>query len=468
MRVLSVSQSIVPNRALCITKRSTRGDGEFWSPSFSALRKSKLMGLPLACACMFKAPLEKFKNEKQLEAWVEDKVQDLEHNSRAFSAVYSEELVQWRDFLKNEPTYKTNPFEMLIMLSSFENKAKKWGDFPSVEPVVIKSTFEEIDEELKKDRKFTFNFLTLYSEKLKKYTLNKSDYNEVENGTGWMLVPSKMHDRQGFANNSKNLRNLSYKTWCTHKGAFAESILEDGDFHIYFENNKPRVGIRIYNGYITEIQGVRNNYNIPIEYVDVVEQRIKDKSLVVPERMMYKINNAKKAKIKAETIKQDLATAIKENDVKKILNHLGISCKEETNWQHFCRKIKGLLNGENVDERLFVVSSYSQPVDISFAELGINEDDLLKKIVKIEYDANFMTSDATNLGALLEIGGRAFFMNSKIKDFGRLKKVSGIDIRETQQLFYSPMHEMQIGKYKIPPNTYLPNFAAPNTVITSH
>lgn len=467
MRVSSVSQSTVPNRALCVTKRGERGYGEFLSPSFRALRKSKLAGLSLACACMFKAPLEKFRNEKQLEAWAEDKVHDYENNSRAFSAVYSEELVQWRDFLKNDNTYKTNPFAMLIMITSLENKAKKWSDFPYVEPAVIKSTFEEIDEELKKDRKFTFNFLTLYSANLKKYTLDKSDYNEVENGTGWMLVPSKMHDRQGFSNNSKNLRNLSYRTWCTHKGSFAESMLEGGDFHIYFEDNKPRVGIRIYNGYIIEIQGVRNDYNIPIDYVDVVEQRIKDKSLVVPDRMMYKINDAKKAKVKAETIKQELATAIKENDVKKILNRLGFSCKEETNWQYFCRKIKGLLNGENVAERLLVVGSYYQPVDISFAELGINEDDLLKKIVKIEYDANFMASDATNLGALLEVGGRVFFMNSKIKSFGKLKKARSIDIREASELFYSPMHKMQIGKYKIPPNTYLPDFAASNTVITS-
>ena len=51
------------------------------TPAFSAIKKTRLAGLSLACACMFKAPLEKFNSEYDLHDWAEENIQDAFENS---------------------------------------------------------------------------------------------------------------------------------------------------------------------------------------------------------------------------------------------------------------------------------------------------------------------------------------------------------------------------------------------------
>lgn len=112
-------------------------------------------------------------------------------------------------------------------------------------------------------------------------------------------------------------------------------------------------------------------------------------------------------------VQKDLEKAIKENNVKEILEYLRYRCKVDEN------------NLLTIDEYIPKVDYWDTEHDmfkrLSFSELGINENNLFKKIVAIKREARFDYSPQTltNLGELKKIGGSADFQNSKITNLGK-------------------------------------------------
>ena len=93
----------------------------------------------------------------------------------------------------------------------------------------------------------------------------------------------------------------------------------------------------------------------------------------------------------------------------EIFKLIGISTKKDK---------KGFLN----------ISEYHQPIEneiLSFKELGVNEDNLLANVKRINGNADFRDSELEELKNVESIGGDAFFENSKIKSLGKLKNIGG-------------------------------------------
>ena len=106
-------------------------------------------------------------------------------------------------------------------------------------------------------------------------------------------------------------------------------------------------------------------------------------------------------------IKSDLKEAIEKNDASRIFEYFGIDVEADKS---------GLLT----------ISEYRQPLsDITYSDVGIDENKLFEKIKTIQEDADFTNSQVIDLGNLKSIGGDANFAASQIRNLGKLESIGG-------------------------------------------
>lgn len=149
----------------------------------------------------------------------------------------------------------------------------------------------------------------------------EQDTGETE--TKWVKIPSKEHDPKNFDKNVEKLKILSYKSWCI-KSFNAKPYLEKWDFHIYLENGKPKMAIRFVKDQIEEVQGEKNNGQIPFQYVEELKSYLKDQDLPF-DNIKNNIKDAEKIKQEYEELKSKIG----ENPTpQSIFETAGIECEQ--------------------------------------------------------------------------------------------------------------------------------------------
>ena len=104
-------------------------------------------------------------------------------------------------------------------------------------------------------------------------------------------------------------------------------------------------------------------------------------------------------------IKSDLKEAIEKNDASSIFEYFGIEVEADQS---------GLLT----------ISEYRQPSsDITYSDVGIDENKLFEKIKTIQGDADFSNSQVIDLCNLESIGRDADFSNSQVIDLCNLESI---------------------------------------------
>lgn len=408
--------------------------------SFGAVKKNKLGEISKAMAEIFKPPLEKFNSEEELGRWTENRLEQA-FQLEQYNTCHDEEneqrkiiLEEWkkhlientlgRDFSKQED----NAFK-LIIFSAITKKLKNNNRElpPLLHKKVFSNTVESIKNELSKDKKYRFNFVKQYDSNLKHYALKMIEQ-KITRKSGdiiWVKIPSFNNDPENFEENVLNLRILSHNNWCT-KAQRAEEYLKKGDFHICLHNEKPRVAIRFEDNNLMEIQGVRNNKQVPILYVNETSNYIEDNKFRFEHGNFAKnrLTEAKNAKIRFDIARKELETHIENKDYAEVLGYFGIKSKKE--------------------DGMLIISFFKSPsLHFTYEDLGIDEDEMFKHIKKIEGRADFENSLLKNTGALqfiegsaffqntqverlenlVEIGGSAYFTKSRVTDLGKLKKI---------------------------------------------
>ncbi len=381
--------------------------------SFGAMKKSEFEGIDLAVVQKFKAPIEKFNSNNDLQKWAGKQAKAIADND--FGGRHEETEIQrkamlgeWFGYVLDENNAYKKTTALLIL-----NAITKYlePDNDNIPPVlnkgVLADCIDEIDKNTKNNPKYQFDFKKMYQNKLRAFYMDDIETDTSETATKWVIIPSAKHDPKNFKANVEKLKVFSYKTWCT-KSSNAEPYLWQGDFHVYLENGKPKLGIRFIEEEIKEIQGEQNNNKIPLNYLDIIQKHISENKLKLTPDAKNEIKSAKAIKIEIKKIKKDLKEAIKKNDVKKIYNYFGTKVEEDKD---------GYLT----------ISKYVQPSkDYTFKDLGIDENKLLEKVRRIEADADFSNSQATDLRNLEYIGWCANFRNSQVVDLRNLKSI-GID-----------------------------------------
>lgn len=374
--------------------------------SFGAMKKSQFEGIDFAVIEKFKAPIEKFKTNEDLQNWCAQQLDELikkDYSGRQPETTNQREcmLKEWTNYVLKENGNYTNAMALLI-LSAVTRDLKSNND--NIPPVlnkgVLADCISDISKNLKANKKYNFDFNKMYNTKLRALYLEDTDTGE--SGDKWVKIPSKTNDPEHFEENVEKLKALSHKNWCT-KSFNAEPYLKEGDFHVYLQDGRPKLGVRFVGDKIKEIQGPVNNNRIPVCYLDTMTDYIEQNNFNVGRDAKTEISDAAKIKDTVEKIANDLKDAIKNNDVKTILGYFHIDSTVDK-------------------DGFYTISNYCQPSDdYNFTDIGVDEQRMFSKIKKIDGRALFENSALSKFTTLEEIGGDAIFNNSKISNLGSLK-----------------------------------------------
>ena len=166
------------------------------------------------------------------------------------------------------------------------------------------------------------------------------------------------------------------------------------------------MAIKIKNNNVEEIQSVKNDFKIPTEDFIKIRQHIQDLNCITMGRAQTQMQIAKVHQLFMDKMHCSLEEAIRNNDVKSILEFSGIECEED-------------------EDGYLTISNYSgKCLDVKYADLGINENNLLKKIKAIKGNATF-SKKVTDLGALKYIGKDAYFDESTMKILNGIEEIGG-------------------------------------------
>lgn len=256
-----------------------------YAPSFGAMKKSMFKGIDLAVVEKFKAPIEKFDTNADLQHWAESKFDLVCHHDyggRTMSTSYQRQnaVEEWQSAL-NRGSY--SPTERYLIINGVTKGLKPNEDTMCMahNKSVLDDTLTELKNKLEDNPKEQFDFGKMYKSHLRQ--LYSAGEKIDENTTKWVVIPSKINDAENFNDNVKRLQSLSHDNWCT-KEKGADLYLRDGDFHIYFEKGKPKIALRFVDDEIREIQGVNNDRIIQPEYIEIMEKHLKDNNLYLGDR----------------------------------------------------------------------------------------------------------------------------------------------------------------------------------------
>lgn len=377
-------------------------------PSFYAMKKADFRGIDFAIVEKFKAPIETFDVLADFQNWagcIVEKIKNTNYLGRQLETIVQRKgiLQDWFNYVIEENGAYTKAIQLLILSAITKNLGKKDDNLPpTMNKGVLTDCVSDLNKELEKDKKAKFDFSKMYQNKLRVFYSDDTKTGESE--TKWVVIPSKKHDLENFEANVEKLKTLSYKSWCT-KSYNAEPYLSEGDFHVYLENGEPKIGIRFVGNKIQEIQGERNDSQIPLKYFDLVNDYVGKNNFNYSNDTKEELKRAKINKLKFEKIKQDLSDTIENNDVVKIYEYFGINVEKDKNSK-------------------LILSEYKQPsCDFTYNDLGIDEQKLFNDVIRIKGNACFANSQLKTLGILERIDGDADFSYSKFIDLGKLSYI---------------------------------------------
>jgi len=371
---------------------------------FQAMKKTQFSGVDRFVVDKYKLPIEKFNGMKDFFNYCGNMIKNIQQadlKGRDHETALQREsiLKEWFNYVLKENCAYTNSIALMI-LDGITKKLKI--DNNNIPPVLNKGVLAQTVEQIDNNPAEQIDFDKAYRKNLQEEICGFTD-NSVN---GWIEIPSKEHDSEHFEENVLKVKMLSHPSWCT-KSYNAEPYLEKGDFHIYYENGVPRLGVRFEGDLVAEIEGIENNNKIPISYYTTIKEHIKDFDTTYwCHKQMSQLESTKQTR--DNMLEESFPNGLKTYSTQEILEKIGIECKKD-------------------EDGLLIISTYKRPHNwwLTFKELGVNENDLFKDIKKIEGRADFYGDGLKNLGNLEEIGGDAYFGSASLTDMGKLKKIKG-------------------------------------------
>ena len=286
--------------------------------SFGSMKKNQFSDTELLVINnkKYNVQLSKFNADEQFQNWCENKIKEKVYgkNSSAYR-IYSgrheqtttertERLQKWFDYCLKENNPYSNA-EHLLIIDGITSKLRTNNDNipPKLNKDILHITMSQIKEMAEHINEIDFN--KLYMEQAKIHALSDLSENSEKKQcyTGSIVVPAKEKASVDYEKNVNYLQVLSHHNWCT-KSYNAELYLSQGDFHIYLDNGEPKLGIRYTEDRLQEIQGENNDGKIPVKYIDVLKEHLKNEKINIHTKNL--IRNAEIAKQKADEFKNKL------------------------------------------------------------------------------------------------------------------------------------------------------------------
>lgn len=391
------------------------------------MKASQFKGVDYAVMRKFKAPIEKFDEINDFYHWSKNLITGLAYQhfpgrQQTITEQRKDLLYKWFYHFTNNPNTYT-PAMFLLAFAAITKNLKPNTDTlpPELNEIALIDSFSQIEEFVNSNNDEKVDFYKIYQNKLRKTYLDTENVNTNREDTLWVKIHSKQHDPKNYEANVKKLKELSYRTWCTTKTSVAKSYLNDGDFHIFFVNEKPKLAIRMIGDSIQEIQGEQNNASIPLRYYDEFVNYCRKNQL-------NKTASGAKAEIyivsRLHNILEKYEDAIKKQDFDTLLDILDISFTKDKNGFY-----------------TLYPSEVNRHEDFSPFDLSLDVDKLFKKVKILNASDESSTvyrlaSYATSLGAIEEIHDDLYLKDlgdHHLKDLGNLKKVHGdVNLKNTR------------------------------------
>jgi len=400
--------------------------------NFEAMKKSQFVGIDRFVVESFKAPIEKFNAMEDFQNWSKDlakkfKKKNLLGRTQETTVQRKSMIKEWFDYITKENKAYSWATRLLILAGITSGLKKDEDTIPAVlNKGVLADTISNAQQDLTNNPKFQFNFDTTYRNNLRSFYMDNDVSTSYGTDTKWVIIPSKKHDEKNFEANVEKLKMLSHKSWCT-KSLNAEPYLAQGDFHIYLENGKPKLGVRFVGNSIQEIQGPQNNSRIPLEYLDLFKKHINENNYRLTANARDEVKTSEKTQQRINKIKNDIAPLIKNKDYIAIFKYFNIPAKELPNGMleigYYCTP-NSLFTWKDigVDENKLFENVERISGHAEFKDTNITT---FKKLKCIEGDAHFYHSNVISLGSLEEIKGSVNLVLSKVTSLGELKKIGG-------------------------------------------
>ena len=250
--------------------------------NFTSMKKSQFEGIDYAVVEKFKAPIEKFNTNSDLQTWAGGKCNDIVHTNyggRETNTFFQrrEEINRWKKELDYDDS-KTSA-EKLLILDGLTKSLKPDDDtyVSSYNEEVLEKTLNGVKSKINKNKDSKFDFGEIYKQNL--IRANMGDENKDKNPV-WVHISSRREDRANYPKNVERLKILSSNHWCT-KTDHAKDFLKDCDFDIYFEDYAPKIAIKSEEGYIVELEDELNSRSVPEKYKKIVDDYIKSNDMVL-------------------------------------------------------------------------------------------------------------------------------------------------------------------------------------------
>ena len=255
--------------------------------SFCAMKKSQFSGVDFAVVEKFKAPIEKFDSMSDFIDWTSvqyAKICSKNYEGRNYETALKREsmVFNWDQELTIDSRY-TYPEKLIIMNGVTKDMNPNDETIcPIFNKPILDKTLGELKARLDADKKCQFDFGKMYKSNLRKMYVKNSSANSDE--AKWIVIPSKISDPEHFNQNVEKLQTLSCHEWCT-KNSGARFYLSDGDIHIFMDHGKPKLAVRLDEDIVKEVNSEFNDYKIPEEYIDILDDYMKKNDFLTTPRV---------------------------------------------------------------------------------------------------------------------------------------------------------------------------------------
>ena len=379
--------------------------------NFTAMKPNQFHGVDYAVVRKFKAPVEKFNDNRDLQNWALEGVNKIiktDFGGRAKTIREERQAIikEWVNYLLNVDKYYTPAMALLAVTAITKNLKPDTDTIPPLlNQDVLKETFCDVNDILIRNQEQRFDFNKIYSNNLVSMYIQKDTEALLDGQTAWVKIPSKKNEPDLFSANVEKLKSLSCDKWCT-KHTSAEMYLSQGDFHIYLENGKPKLAIRMIDDKIHEIQGVLNDGNIPLEYMDNFLAYINAKGINNPDDNASTVIRCAEQRALQ---KNDLLKAVENNDYDKFLPGVGFEILDKDE--------NGLYSVRAKEFSYFNSEDFGVPLEEIFSKI--------KKMDFLSIKLDNKNKNLTSLGALEEVEGSASIHSNVLKSLGKLKRIGG-------------------------------------------
>lgn len=307
----------------------------------------------------------------------------------------------------------------------------------------IYKNIKEIDE-YKNFANLYFAAVKIYKEVITKTSGITIEGVETFEKGEWLKFDGKGTDEENYIENSKKLAALVQDTpWCTKQ--LASSQLADGDFYVFVDNEgKPHIAVKTTGEEIDEVRGIKNGntQELEEEYRDVAisflerNKEIKNgQEWLEKEEWNKRIIEYNEKIDNGEFTIEDVPGLIEDYFKKDYRSH-GYENPNKTNLKNKLKKVKSILaqyyecSEEEicVDDIIFRNTDLTMnPYKIIFGNADFRSSQItdLGQLQIIGGNVDFSYSQITDLDQLESIGGNADFSHSKITDLGQLQSIGG-------------------------------------------